>query len=496
MKVTKVIIDKFRALVDIQIPIAEKITAIAGQNCTAKSSMLGLIGHVFTFDKRHRTIDGRQFVTKYSEIFKFSYPAYDKPKEHRYSLEFDNGVSIRVLSYDRIEAGKENELRLRVGKSEKDGGKLTHPVFYLGLKRLFPLAQENRVYLYKRSVLTTEEVEEYNRLHNEILLLDEQIIPERVETRTKKFYGAKTKYYDSLGNSAGQDNLGQLLTAIFSFRRLKQQLGNDYHGGILLVDEIDATLYPAAQMKLIEKLHRISSDLDLQIIFTTHSLDTLSFLNQEKYRYHSKIVYLNKATGEVQVESDMSFQKIVNDLKVLPPRFPYLEKIHVYCEDREAKCLLMKLLKQDVRKKIKVIPASLSAGMLLELVNRRIPDFQCSIIVLDGDQAKRLKKPKPRNVLILPGNDSPEKVFHAYLSQLQRNDKFWGGFGSYTKQVCFKDCLAAGSRDIMKEWFNCQLPYWGRGAYKLINRWMEDNPKVVEDFRERFTTILNKLSNM
>ena len=52
----------------------------------------------------------------------------------------------------------------------------------------------------------------------------------------------ETAKYSNLGNSAGQDNLGQILTAILSFRELKKKIGDRYDGGILLIDEVDAAL--------------------------------------------------------------------------------------------------------------------------------------------------------------------------------------------------------------------------------------------------------------
>ncbi|MCV4777503.1 AAA family ATPase, partial [Escherichia coli] len=53
--------------------------------------------------------------------------------------------------------------------------------------------------------------------------------------------------YDHQSVSVGEDNVGQLIQAIFSFKRLKETY-SDYHGGILLIDEADAGLFPAAQL--------------------------------------------------------------------------------------------------------------------------------------------------------------------------------------------------------------------------------------------------------
>ncbi len=74
------------------------------------------------------------------------------------------------------------------------------------------------------------------------------------ETDKKSGIGISTDYYDYLTNSSGQDNLGQILLALLSFRKLKEEQGDSWNGGILLIDEIDATLHPAAQSKLITLL--------------------------------------------------------------------------------------------------------------------------------------------------------------------------------------------------------------------------------------------------
>ena len=294
MKATKVIIKKFRHLQNMELVFGERLTAIAGQNATGKSSILGLVGHVFKFPVDYKTLNEKQFATQYSEIFRFSYPNYDKAKEHDYIVELNTGEQILVLSYDRKEREKEKTLRLRVGKSEKEAGKIVFPVIYLGLRRLFPLAQEVDIKHTKKK-LTRDQIQKYQNLHNEILLLNEQIIPEYVDTFSKSFYATKTSKYDCLGNSAGQDNVGQILTAVLSFEKLKELMRDSYPGGILFIDEIDATLYPAAQIKLVEKLFRIAQDLNLQVIFTTHSTDIVETMMDPKYQQHSKVIYLTGA---------------------------------------------------------------------------------------------------------------------------------------------------------------------------------------------------------
>lgn len=494
MKVKKLIVEKFRHLENLEIPIGEQLTAIAGQNGTGKSVLLGLIGHVFKFDSMYKTLNDKSFKSIYSEVFRFSYPNFDKPKDHRYKIELDTGKVISTSSTERIQTGKPKELRLVVGQRIREGGNVVHPVIYLGLKRLFPLAQEN-IIKYPPSILTPKEIEEYRHYHNAILLLSEgNMTPEKVYTRNKTSYAVRTPQYDSLGNSAGQDNLGQILTAIFSFKRLKNILQNNYEGGILLIDEIEATLYPAAQEKLIQHLFKISGELDLQVIFTTQSIETLQIINSN-YKNTSEIIYLSKVTGKVEVERNLGIQKMIGDLQVKPPTpYVYLAKTHIYCEDKEARYFLIKLLLRNITKNIEVIPEKFGGDELCHLAAKRVTEFKKSIFVVDGDINLNVTgRRKAPNIIALPGKCRPENLLFNFLQNLSPSDDFWGTTGGYTQQVCFKDCSTIGDREVMKKWFNAQLPYWGLGAAKLINRWKKDNPKEVEAFQKEFARVYNKV---
>jgi len=496
MKIRELTITKFRHLQDIKISFGERLTAIAGQNGTGKSSILGLIGHVFNFSSDHKTLNEKQFATLYSEIFRFSYPDFDSPKNHSYMIELDNGDKIPVLSYDRKERGTGKSLRLRVGKSMKEEGKFEFPVIYLGLRRLFPLAQETEV-RHEKKILDADQIEKYQSLHNEILLLNEQITPEYVDSFSKSFYATKTLTYDCLGNSAGQDNIGQILTAILSFEKLKKSMNDSYPGGILLIDELDATLYPAAQIKLIEKLFRLSQDLDLQIMFTTHSTDVVIAMGDDKYKNHGKIVYLTNDPGYIKnVQDEVTIDQIINNLKVQLPTRKKTDKIMVFCEDKEAKIWISNLLGNKLTKHISFIPDSFGAEQLVEIANKKIPVFKNSIFILDGDKNGALRKNKCPRVILLPGKSRPENIFHQFLSGLLPNDKFWGSTGGYTKQLCFRDRPHINSdRNVMKSWFNNQKDYWGKGCSKLFNRWKEDNSKLADNFKKDFEDIIRQMTN-
>ncbi len=491
MKIKKIKIDKFRNLLGIDIEFANRLNAIAGQNKTSKTALLGLIGHIFNFQSKYKTLLGKPFTTQFSEIFRFAYPNYDRPGEHIWAIEFEGKNVKQAVSYDRKEYGKKKSMRIRVGKSKKGSGKIFLPVIYLGLGRLFPLNLENKINSSKSS-LTSDESKEYQDIHNEVLLTNETVIPRIVECSSKTFHAPTTSQYNHLGNSAGQDNLGQIITAVISFKRLKQELGDKYKGGILLIDEVDASLYPAAQMKLIEKLNQKVIELNLQIFFTTHSLEVLA---ETKKMQDSKIIFLDKSSGKILPKYDLNPAELSQKLLVLGPEAlqEIQSKKYVYCEDNEAVDFLNNILPATIKKRISIFPTKLGNTFLKDVAKRKIPDFRNSIIVLDGDSTTG----NISNVIALPGKYGPDKLIYKTLNNLSENHGLWKKKAGYDKQFCFKDLMSLNSttdsrreRIKLKEWYKTQKKYLGRSAGYAWSIWIQNNQSAVNKFIEDFSSRL------
>lgn len=75
--------------------------------------------------------------------------------------------------------------------------------------------------------------------------------------------------------------------------------------------------YPASQKELLSILRKYSSRLNLQVVFTTHSmslLESVDFMCRECMKKkatenHIRIVYLSKLNGNVVVNDKASFNK-------------------------------------------------------------------------------------------------------------------------------------------------------------------------------------------
>lgn len=491
-------IDSFRHLNNIDIPFGKKLTIISGVNGIGKSCLLGLVGHMFKFkdrneqNKEYRSLLNKRFYTDFSEIFKFS----ESEKNNKYLYQLETIFNEDIYTKTASSRYSEKEKRFRIDVAKDKGGKYDFPVIYLSLKRLFPLAQERTI--KKANVpLDPSSVDAYTHLSKKILASTELIQPQRTSSRNKTYIAPTTNIYDANGLSAGQDNLGQILSALFSFSQLKKSLEKEqlpYHGGILLIDELDATLFPGSQIRLLDALLSYASKLNLQVIFTTHSPEILKRVlvsESKKYQSDCNVVFLHKVHNHVEVETDLkSYENFIAELNNTTfESSDKPNKISVYLEDKEAILWFKYLVPSDLKKQLNIETLSLGKDEYQHLLSKKAKWFDNSIVVLDGDT--KIKKPYP-NLICLPGKASPEIVFHNFLDKLEDKDEetFWGTRpGSYKKGVFISSKLSEEQlkdRNKTKEWFNnnLNLKYWGTNGCKLFKRWQEDprNKKIYDEF--------------
>jgi AAA15 family ATPase/GTPase len=496
-------VEQFRAMRKLTIPLGKKITVIVGQNATCKSTLLGMIGQPFGL-KDEKTIFDKPFSTKFSEIFKFS-KNNDIPGQHEYQIEFYNNSLFgkdteHIKSYKR--AVKEtSHIRLVVGKTRGKGeGNLDYPVIYLGLKRTYPIG-ELREITESAPTLTEPEKEMFNKWYKEIFFPQEKVSPIQITSKLQKdTLAVNSAKYDYLANSAGQDNIGQILGAIISFTRLKTKLGVDYKGGILLIDELDATLFPAAQINLVDLLYTLAGKYKLQIVFTTHSLDTLEHIieNRRHCDKDTEVLYFTNVHGTLDLIVGPEMQRIRNDLNMTISPTISAPKINVYCEDAEASWFIKRLLGSSRTKNVNISAETFSGNLLITLAEKKVPEFNTSIIILDGDM-----KPKKTvgNVLLLPGGANPENVFRKLLESLPPEHDFWRNEVGYTKQVFEKELSKQTSgiyddRNKMKSWFKNQKPQWGHGGYEIYKYWLEKNPELEADFLAEFDRVYEEIAKV
>ena len=500
MNIKKIHIKKFRGFRDISFNLGSCLTAIAGQNGTQKTTILGLLTQPFTITddtnpiKNEKPLTGGNFKSAFSEKFKLS--ELDKPGSHEWTLYTDNSNEpFTLVSIPRDK--KENTIRFwRKGTKEKGSGYLQLPVIFLSLNRLIPIGEDNDIDIGSIH-LTSEEMDFCIKYHKKILLLQDNIEKaEYLESKIKNTIGVNTQDYDWKQNSAGQDNIGKILLAILSFKRLKEKYPEYYKGGILSIDELEATLYPASQEKLVEFLSEQATLLNLQIFFTTHSLEILKKLEINSSP-KNKIIFFKKVNNNFIPYDDYTYEDIVDILTVTSSIKAKSKKIKVFCEDEEARIFVKQILGTKITKHLEFNKLNLGGQEYISLVKRKIPSFNFpnSLIILDGDMKPKIPK-RLQHVLSLPSNLSPEKTLANFLNSLEDTNALWESIGThYTKQVCFRNYILEEileDRTKAKKWFNEQKnKYWGRNAHKVINPWIKQNEKEIKEFNKRFIKSYN-----
>ena len=529
-------ISEFRLFHDITLHFGPHVTLIAGQNGTAKSTLLGMLAQPFSFGVVHgptagdpdhsaytenyhghklqefRDLAGKPFMYDCDDVFRLS-EKYDFGKKYQYEtkllLPADDVTNLPencllTKSRDRKKGKKITGMRFVTGPgaSHKPGeGNFPHPVIYLGLNRLWPLASTEKC-TFSGDSISDADRKWYVSKYNEILCLDENDNNAKyMDTKEKrKFITPESSHYDGESCSAGQDNLSQLLTAILSFRGLKDNLGDKYRGGLFLIDELDATLHAFSQDKLLELLCDVSNELGLQVIATSHSLRLLEKAYQSSLKNKIKVLYLANENSGIVERSFSTYQEISDHLKVesTPPSTKKPRKVSVILEDKAGDLLFKQICGSKLRNYISVGNiTSFGAGDLknLGILSEKLTALQDVILVPDGDMAKTWTNP-PKNLLALPGGKRPETLAYRHLYSMDSSDSFWRSISStYTRQYAItskegKSLQTGDNKDWVKKWYTDQSKHWGRGNQKMFKSWVQANKSDCLNFCKKFIKLL------
>lgn len=542
MIIKEIEIEKFRAFSNVSFSLGKRITAIAGRNATQKTTVLGMIGQPFTISKDHlmygcKTVDGYNFRSQFREKFKIS-PEYDIIGEHKWKLIFHNGIYennyYSVHSISRSQKGSQPVLRFWNAESRARGaGFVQLPVYFLSLSRLFPIGETGKT---KNMTISLSENEKKYCIDNYKTILsiqssnDDATVGAQKGTASRVFAGVSDNTHDIFTNSAGEGNITKIILAVLSFKRLKEQYGKDYKGGILLIDELDATLYGYSQEKLVEYLWKSAGDYKIQIVFTTHSPIILKRVNKyqreeikrksidlPKYAYDSSIVYLEPgydAEGKKyimpkNISTSQELNNVLYDINLSV--MSHDNKLNVYCEDARAvafvKYILIKQLECNLDLYMTFVDINLGWTNYVHLTEKRVPEFVNNIVILDGDvkesqeYKKRLRQnqlPNMDNYLFLPL--VIEKDIFVLLKNHASFNKFREHFSNvaqFNYDICFRNHplnMEDYTTNDFKEWYR-DVETALNDEQILFSFWYNENLNKAETFAREFVSKFNMLAD-
>ncbi|WP_180676566.1 ATP-dependent nuclease [Leuconostoc citreum] len=552
MRIQGIELNEFRVFKkSTKVTLAKNITAISGVNGVGKSTILAalvnssqlddapvkpLVGGNFggrfeqlvTYDSTFDTAGSDRVKIKYSDV-----------REGNTDIPSSHSISFRSM---RQKAPKRELYRYRLIPQKIDSERETEakvhwPVLYSGLSRLFPLGESDRVTIDK---IDPEISKKISKIHKRLMFENFDLNKSTINYLTPdtklgtQFAGINTEQYSATSNSSGQDNLTHILLAVESFELLKNELGGEYDGGMLAIDELDATLHPSVQFSLFNYLEQKSIELDLQIVFTTHSITLLEYITnfiETGKAINDKVVFIDRkpSTNEPDVIDNPTKEYFNNNLsRTISNALQSKENIRVLTEDAVARNFLQKIIAKSGKpqlQKLHLLDVSISWSSILNLVNSDYKYFSKLITILDPDTPKLLphdkeagdgriysqiiNDPKKSSLLILPGTSAIEKMVWEYIENSKGTsilDDFYLREKGYTFEVLTdkdhspqfeypKEDREQEKTVIYKNWHNQNPEIYDT----FLDLWIDNNQPTVFEFVGKLTAlqdiIQNKLQN-
>lgn len=474
-------IKHFRKINNIDVELGDKITVFSGINGVGKSNIMSLIA--MAFGKTEKRIAGGNFFPNFDEYFIITEDEFNKQEKNKYEAylkisakdgivqkrlglknDTKRGRGIRVLPrstnhFTRNETSKEvikkAKDRYRIG----DSGRVPIPTIFISLSRLFPMGEtklDKKLINSNNEIIKDGVIDKYVEWYNRVLPLSIDINKYKA-SNIKKSVNANGRLHveltssDARTESVGEDNLGAIISALVDFFYLKEKQQEDYIGGIICIDEVDASLHPSSQIRLFELLEELSEELNLQVFMTTHSMTMLEKIikKQNKDSKNFKLVYILDPRFPRIKKNIESIEDIKSDM--YDDNNYYKPIIKVYCEDEETSFIfnqIIKILNQEedfALPEYKIFPISLGHTQL-ENLRKFDKYFESVVILVDGDSKKTqnenflnkylnddVKGLNPRklksNVLSLPTFLAPESYYYFILKKISNDHKFWQQLG-------------------------------------------------------------------
>ena len=568
MYINKIKINKFRAYKsEFNLEFKKGVTLISGQNGIGKSTILALLVNSSEL-KSYKTIDNQPYRGDFKDIILFdsiadaavlSSDTDEKPSSTISFSERPNDVNypqevtyrstlqkrqINKVTYKKItdksvdqrdlyikEVTKAEEKRFRFiphkDKNKTNEAKIEWPVLYLGMSRTYPTGEgKSAVKNTLPDNIQDDITQEYQEIMSLKLSPDANLKMENITLdKIFKNAGIVTNDYSSISNSSGQNDLSKILLAVKSFEKLSLDLAENYHGGLLAIDEVDVTLHPAAQNRLLDFLIKKSQELNLQIVCTTHSVTLLehaSYLNH--YKKPVNISYLTADFSDDHVVSSISnpdvdfFRNNLSDIYVSNTLIS--EPVNVFTEDSVAQWFVKELMKfKDSSigvNDFNFIDTDMDWQHLSKLAANGGQKFKNMIFLLDADvisdeknyeKFKEITNLSPsgiegENIFFIPGNDSIEKMMWCYIKTLPADDRFFTSpemmRANRTKSNVIdhgpdsKEYENINKENVkLKKWFNNNRTF----MTSLLQRWISDpkNEKNVIDFLNKLQAAYHRM---
>ncbi|PBB17010.1 AAA family ATPase [Mesorhizobium sp. WSM4313] len=367
------------------------IVAIAGENGSGKSTIIQACAAVYQGHLSKGSV--KQKGTKYASDF-FPSTFWDQITNAAVKFGYTEGKEI-----------KEGSIRKHTERWKGNVERPVRPVQWLDLSRIVPIGGRVGYAKIARSIhieatAVTFDEDRLGRLSSilghkydnaKMALTD--VDPERPISVLHRANAAYSGYHQG----QGEITIAELIQADLPKYSL------------VLIDEIESSLHPRAQRRLIRDLATVCRERELQIILTTHSPYVLEELPREARLQIFEQDGVRQAMIGVSPEFALSRMDDVTH-----------PECELYVEDDVAQTLVREILSQrapDIGSRVFVTPyGAASVGYQLgQMVDgKRFP--RPVGVFLDGDCKPGV------GCCVLPGEDAPERVIFEDLAKINWGD--------------------------------------------------------------------------
>lgn len=342
LKLVSVDIENFRSFHNVKFNAGQKITAISGQNGVGKSNLVSLIASGSGLTRKANL--GSNFQPEFYSFFNIDtienyslyalYLTYEEPgksgsvvKKLTFKDDTATKRGIRIIprtSNYGLEIGyKDAENQAKTNFGVGGAARIPVPTIYLSISRLYPLGE-------RKDTVTVTPLKKTNKLYQKEADAKFRewynfVIPGSIRNDAalsvveKKTSSRASLYMDMertpiLSQSVGQDNIGNIISALVDIYILSKQT-DDYAGAIICIDEVEVSLHPDTQLRLLSLFNKLSDELDIQFIVSTHSLTILKELlkKQERSGKDFAVIYLKNPSAPM-VTRHHSYELLKADL--------------------------------------------------------------------------------------------------------------------------------------------------------------------------------------
>lgn len=385
-------IDRIRGWSDQRITFDFPIIAVVGENGSGKSTILQAAACVYQNSERGS-------VTWFPSEF-FPETAWDTLQNVKLSFGYRQGA-------DHHEGSIRKPTTRWLGQPDRPERRVS----YIDLSRLQPVGTrvgyariaKNRHLEHSATPFTDEQVARLSQIMGREYDNARMAISDIDANREIPVLSKANQHYSGFHQGSGETTVAELLRA-----QLPQY-------GLVIIDEIESSLHPRAQRRLIRDLAVAARDRECQIIISTHSPYILEELPL------SARIYILETGGGKEIVNGVSPQFAMT--KMDDEQHPECE---LYVEDGRAAVFLSELLSRHGREmfvRCSIIPygaANLGVALGQMVHANRFP--RPTRVFLDGDQGEAV------GCLLLPGGDAPERVVFERL-RIERWRHLWTRIG-------------------------------------------------------------------